>query len=92
MRIKWNYIASLLAGTAAVAIVAAPLAAADPAPVKKTCISSISSGYSGTRCDSPGNVEINASPPSVSAGGYLYSAGQGCSHRRCHHNHGGRGG
>ena len=35
MRIKWNYIASLLAGTAAVTIVAAPLAAADPARLRR---------------------------------------------------------
>ena len=59
MRIKLNYIAPLLAaGAAAVAIAAAPsAAAADP----QSC-----SGYgSGSICQSPGNVQLNDSPPPV---------------------------
>jgi hypothetical protein len=55
VRIKMNYIAPLLAaGAAAVAIAAAPIAAADTG---QSC--------SGTVCQSPGNVEINDSPPPV---------------------------
>jgi hypothetical protein len=53
MRIKMNYIAPLLAaGAAAVAIGAAPTAAA-----AQTC--------SGNICQSPGNVQINNAPPPV---------------------------
>ena len=59
MRIKLNYIAPLLAGgAAAVAIAAAPsAAAADP--------QSCSGTGSGTICQSPGNVQLNDSPPPV---------------------------
>jgi hypothetical protein len=66
MRIKLNYIAPLLAaGAAAVAIGAAPIAAADPAPgpaIAQSC----SGTSSGTECQSPGNVQIDDSPPPVS--------------------------
>jgi hypothetical protein len=63
MRIKLTYVTPLLAaGAAALAIVAAPTAAAGPVPLSKTCVAT--SG--GTTCDSPGNVEINNSPPTVS--------------------------
>ena len=55
MRIKLNYIAPLLAaGAAAVAIAAAPTAAAANG---QSC--------SGNICQSPGNVQINDSPPPV---------------------------
>src|SRR4030081_3284038 len=55
VRIKMNYIAPLLAaGATAVAIAAAPIAAADTG---QSC--------SGTICQSPGNVQINDSPPPV---------------------------
>src|SRR3954447_9614137 len=55
MRIKLTYIAPLLAaGAAAVAIAAAPTAAA---AIGQTC--------SGNVCQSPGNVQINNAPPPV---------------------------
>jgi hypothetical protein len=55
MQIKLTYIAPLLAaGAAAVAIAAAPTAAAAN---QQTC--------SGNVCQSPGNVQINNSPPPV---------------------------
>jgi hypothetical protein len=47
----------LAAGAAAVAIVAAPTAAALP----KTCVAN----GAGTTCHSPGNVEITDAPPAV---------------------------
>jgi hypothetical protein len=59
MRIRTSYITTLLAaGAAAVAIAGAPsAAAADP----ESC-----SGYgSGSICQSPGNVQLNDSPPPV---------------------------
>jgi hypothetical protein len=66
MRTKRTYIITLLAtGAGAVAIAAAPLAAAAPAPtaaVQQTC----SSTGSGTVCQSPGNVQLNAATPPVS--------------------------
>jgi hypothetical protein len=59
MRIKLTYVTPLLAaGAAAVAIVAAPTAAALP----RICVAT----GAGTTCQSPGNVEINDSPPPVS--------------------------
>jgi hypothetical protein len=48
----------LAAGSAAVAIGAAPMAAAEPA--QQTCISVSSSA---TKCQSPGDTEINDSLP-----------------------------
>jgi hypothetical protein len=54
MHIKLSYLTTLLA-TAAVAIAAAPMAAADPSG--QTC--------AGAVCQSPGNVQINNSPPPV---------------------------
>ena len=63
MRIKLSHITPLLAaGAAAVAIVAAPTAAAAPTPHQKTCVAT----GAGTTCQSPGNVEINDGPPAVS--------------------------
>jgi len=59
MRIKRTYVTGLLAaGAAAVAIVAAPTAAALP----KIC----AANGAGTTCQSPGNVEITNSAPAVS--------------------------
>jgi hypothetical protein len=61
VRIKVNYIAPLLAaGAAAVAITAAPIAAA--AAAHGAC----DAGVSGSICDSSGTVGINNSPPPVS--------------------------
>ena len=55
MRIKLTYIAPLLAaGAAAVAIAAAPTAAAE---IGQTC--------SGNVCQSPGNVQVNNAPSAV---------------------------
>ena len=54
MRIKLTYITPLLAAGAAVAIAAAPTAAA---AIAQTC--------SGSVCQSPGNVQINNAPPPV---------------------------
>jgi hypothetical protein len=57
MRIKLTRIAPLLAaGAAAVAITAAPIAAA--ATPQPSC--------AGNVCQSPGNVQINDAPPPVS--------------------------
>jgi hypothetical protein len=58
-----TYIAPLLtAAAAAVAITAAPIAAAATAPNQGAC----DAGVSGSICSTPGNVEINDSPPGVS--------------------------
>ena len=61
MRIKLTHITPLLAaGAVALAIVAAPTAAAAATPLPKTCVAT----GGGTTCQSPGNVEINnPSPP-----------------------------
>jgi hypothetical protein len=65
MHIKLNYIAPLFAaGAAAVAIAAAPIAAAAPTPgaaITQSC----SGSASGTECQSPGNVQLDDSPPGV---------------------------
>jgi hypothetical protein len=67
MGIKMNYITPLLvAGAAAAAIAAAPVAAANP----QSCVNSGGS----TQCQSPGNVQINTAPPVVSAGVLAISA------------------
>ena len=64
MGIKLNYIAPLLAaGAAAVAITAAPIAAAASAPAPH---GACDAGVSGSICDTPGNVQLNDSPPPVS--------------------------
>jgi hypothetical protein len=61
VRMKLNHIAPLLAaGAAAVAIAAAPIAAAAPSTVP-----SCGASGAGTICQSPGNVQINDSPPPV---------------------------
>jgi hypothetical protein len=62
MRIKSTYIATLLAaGATAVAISAAPIAGAASTPTQGAC----DAGVSGSICATPGNVEINDSPPAV---------------------------
>jgi hypothetical protein len=65
MRIKLSYMTTLLgAAAAAVAISAAPIASAadnGPATPQQSCGAS----GTGTVCESPGNVQINDSPPPV---------------------------
>lgn len=68
MRIKLSYMTPLVgAAAAAVAIVAAPIAAAaptgaaNPGPVQTAC----GSTGPGTECVTPGNAQINDSPPGV---------------------------
>jgi hypothetical protein len=66
MRMKLSYVTPLLGAAAAgVAIIAAPVAAAaapaEPVAVQQSCGSS----GSGTVCQSPGNAQINDSPPPV---------------------------
>ena len=51
----------LLAAAAATAIAAAPIAAADPAPDQSSC----SDATPDSICQTPGDVEINDSPPPV---------------------------
>ena len=60
MPIKFTYLTPLLAaGAAAVAISAAPIATAASAPLQQSCNETVS----GSECESPGNVEINDTPP-----------------------------
>jgi hypothetical protein len=68
MHIKLNYIGPLFAaGAAAVAIAAAPIAAAAPTAGPGPAIEQSCSGTgSGTECQSPGNVQLDDSPPPVS--------------------------
>ena len=62
MRTKLTYFTALFGATAAaVAVLAAPVAAADPG---QSCSASSANG-SGTMCQSPGNAHINDAPPSV---------------------------
>ena len=66
MRMKLSHMSPLLGAAAVgVAIVVAPIAAAaapaGPAAVQQSCGQS----GSGTICQSPGNAEINDSPPPV---------------------------
>jgi hypothetical protein len=51
----------LAAGAAAVAIAAAPMAAADSSAAQPTCYQS----GPGTQCQTPGNVQFNDAPPPV---------------------------
>jgi hypothetical protein len=63
MRINRNHIASILAtGAVAVAVAAAPTASAAPIPPRQTCHAV---GDARTECQSPGNVQIDDSPPPV---------------------------
>jgi hypothetical protein len=62
MRVKLTYLTALLAaGAAAVTISAAPIASAAPTPLQQSCTETVS----GSECESPGNVEINDTPPPV---------------------------
>jgi hypothetical protein len=62
MRVKLNYLIPLLAtGAAAVAVAAAPIAAAAPGPLQQSCTQI----GADSECQSPGNVQINDSPPPV---------------------------
>jgi hypothetical protein len=89
MRLRLNYITPMLAtGVAAAAIAAAPIAAAaptpaqpgpvasaqaaprDPAPVQQSCANL---GGTQTECQSPGNAQLNDSPPQVDF--YPYAGG-----------------
>jgi hypothetical protein len=69
MKLGLNYIAPLLAtGAAAVAIVAAPVAAAAPTAPGDTSQnqqSCTSLGGTQTECQAPGNVQVNDAPPQV---------------------------
>jgi hypothetical protein len=61
--INLSYVTPLLAaGAAAVAIVAAPTAAAAPTPLPKICAPTVA----GTTCQLPGNVQITHSLPGIS--------------------------
>ena len=74
---KLCYLTPLLAAVAAAGIATAPTAAADAAPTQPTAIASAPAavdptqaicmplGGSKTRCQTPGNVQINDSPPPV---------------------------
>jgi len=72
---KLCYVAPLLAAVAAAVIGTAPTAAADAAPTQPTAIAAApaavdqsictSLGGSKTRCQTPGNVQINDSPAPV---------------------------
>jgi hypothetical protein len=74
---KLCYLKPLLAAVAAAVIATAPTAAADAAPTQPTAIATaptaadpppsvcMSLGGSKTQCQTPGNVQINDSPPPV---------------------------
>ena len=74
---KLCYVTPLLAAVAAAMIATAPTAAADAAPTQPTPIAAapaaddpaqpicMSLGGSKTQCQTPGNVQINDSPPPV---------------------------
>ena len=67
MRVKSSYLTPLLAaGAVAVAISAAPTAAAASAPLQQSCTEIAS----GSECESPGNVQINDTPPPMNFGPY----------------------
>jgi hypothetical protein len=64
MRIKLSYLTPLLgAAAAAVAITAAPIAAAASTVTNPS--QSCGMSGSGTVCESPGNVQINDAPPAA---------------------------
>jgi hypothetical protein len=70
---KLCYVTPLLAAVTAAVIGTAPTAAADAAPTQPTAVAiapaavdqpiCMSLGGSKTRCQTPGNVQINDSPP-----------------------------
>jgi hypothetical protein len=59
MRNTLRFIAPILAAGAAAAIVAAPIASAE------THLDCTSSTASSTQCETPGNVQLNSTPPVV---------------------------
>ena len=62
MRVKFSYLTPLLAaGAVAVTISAAPIAAAASAAPQQSCTETAS----GSECESPGNVQINDTPPAM---------------------------
>jgi hypothetical protein len=64
VRMKLSHITPLLAaGAAALAIAAAPIAAA--APTTGQSCSASGAGSTASICQSPGNAQINDSPPPV---------------------------
>ena len=69
MRLGLNYIAPLLvAGAAAVAVAAAPIAIAAPtAPGHSSQVQQSCADLGGTQsvCQTPGNVQVNDAPPQV---------------------------
>ncbi len=71
MNIKLSHITPLLvAGAAAVAITAAPIAAGAPAPALTPAQPSCTQNGMGSECQSAGNAELNDSPPPVSFNPY----------------------
>lgn len=70
MRINLKYVTPVLAaGAAALAITAAPIAAAaTPSIAQQSCVDS----GAGTVCQSPGNAQITATPPVVNYDPYGY--------------------
>jgi hypothetical protein len=70
MRIKMNYITPLLAaGAAAVAIAAAPTAAAanlhNPGEDLLPSCTYVGGGFYDNQCQTPGNAQLNDNPPYV---------------------------
>ena len=57
---RMRYFPPLVMAAAAAAIGLAPVAAAAPTPIQQTCTNL---GGSNTQCQTPGNVQINDSPP-----------------------------
>ncbi len=74
MRTPMRYVIPLLAAAgAAAAITAAPLAAADPDSTLPDCTSvggDSSVGTATTECETPGNVQLDATAPDVPAYAY----------------------
>jgi hypothetical protein len=65
MRSKIGYLTTLLGGAVALAILAAPIAAASPDPAPAPSQPSCTASGGGTICQSPGNAQINDAPPPV---------------------------
>ena len=79
MRTTRNYFTPLLAaGAVAAAIAGAPTAATAPNPVP----SCFNLGGSSTQCQSPGNVQVNDSPPIQIQPQNPYLGGLGIYHHR----------
>jgi hypothetical protein len=70
MRLPLRSLTPLLAAAgAAAAVLAAPTAAAQPLPSCVNTGGSVADGGSTTQCQTPGNVQINATPASTD---YIY--------------------